>query len=320
MQVWHNIMRACVLLAVWLCLIGQSVLAQHTGNDQRPGSVLFYNIYTSRSSNPAAVNTLVTITNASPSTDINVHLFFVDAATCQTADSYILLTRNQTARFLTSEIDPDINGYIIAVAVDRDGVPTQHNFLLGDMMVKQTLGPTTGTTHSYQLNAIAFAKMNALTPPVSPDGILADLVFDGGASAASYEPLPSELAIDNFESPATADTRMVIYSPRAKLFGDSPVGGRLFVIYYDDAENAFSGMAGLVCWLQSRLTIIRNLSLRVGAGRTGWARITGYRDDARIPLLGSVVTASAFVGGHNMHHLSAFPSYTITIPVFPPKG
>jgi len=317
MRIWHNILKTLTVLTVLWCALGQSAQAQ-TGNDQRPGSVLFYNIYTSSSTNPSAVNTQVSITNTSPDTDIHVHLFFVDGFTCQVADSFLFLTRNQTMQFLASDIDPDVKGYIVAVAVNLQGLPTQHNFLIGSLTVKLTLGPTTNTTHSSQLTAVAFVKNNSLAPTVSADGVTADLVFDGNASGSSYEQLPSEVAIDNFESPATADTRLIIYSPKSSFYAGGDTGGRLFIIFYDDQEAGFSAMVGLNCWLQARLTTIRNITTRVTAGHTGWARFTGTRDTTAIPLLGSVIQASDFYGGHNLHHLKAYPSYTITIPVFAP--
>ncbi len=48
------------------------------------------------------------------------------------------------------------------------------------------------------------------------------------------------------------------------------------------------------------------------------ARIAGFRNSNNIPLLGSVVNASDFNGGHNLHLTKFLPSYTITVPVFPP--
>ncbi len=312
---------AAPLLVLLLCVCGQPASAQAPsagfGSDQRPGSVLFYNIYTSSSYNTTASDTLIAVTNTSETKDIHIHFYFVDSYSCQVADSFVYLTKNQTTRFLASDVDPDVKGYIIAVAVDPNGNPIQHNFLTGSLKVKQTLGPTTGSTHSFQMGAIAFAKLNAQIAPPSADGVTANLVFDGGASDASYEQLPGELAIDNFESPATADTRMIIFSPRSDLFGAGESGGRLFILYYDELENSFSAMVGMNCWLQGRLTMVRNLPLHITAGQTGWAKIVGYRNDARIPLLGSVIRAAEFSGGHNMHHLNPFASFTMTIPVFP---
>ena len=62
--------------------IGQGV------SDNKLGSVLFYHYYTSDASS-SVVNTRLTITNANPSQDVAVHLFFVDSTTCNIADSFI---------------------------------------------------------------------------------------------------------------------------------------------------------------------------------------------------------------------------------------
>ncbi len=274
MQIWHNFIKTLAVIAIWLCIISQSASAQNT-NDQKAGSVLFYNIYTSRTVNTAGVDTRLSITNTSPNTGINIHFYFVDAFTCHVADAVMFLTPSQTASFQASDMDPDVSGYIVAVAVDRDGLPTQHNFLIGSEAVKQTLGPTITSTHSYHLGAQAFVKVNNQVPALLPDGSSTTLVFDGGASASSYEQLPSEVTLDNFESQLTADTRLILYSPSSSFYGPGSFGGQLFIVYYDDMERPFSAAIGLVCWLQTRLNIIRNLSLHVGVGQSGWGAHRG---------------------------------------------
>src|SRR5437762_1622349 len=60
--------------------------AVNSVNDQRAGSVLIYNLYSSSSTNPAAENTRINITNTSDTSSVFVHLFFVDGKTCSVAD------------------------------------------------------------------------------------------------------------------------------------------------------------------------------------------------------------------------------------------
>ncbi|MGH9850677.1 MAG: carboxypeptidase regulatory-like domain-containing protein, partial [Blastocatellia bacterium] len=105
-------------------------------SDQKPGSVLFYNIYSSSSANPNRENTRISMTNVDPSRAAFVHIFFVDGATCSVADAFICLTANQTVSFLASDLDPGTTGYIVAVAVDRNGCPINFNYLIGDEYVK----------------------------------------------------------------------------------------------------------------------------------------------------------------------------------------
>src|SRR6516164_6652600 len=123
-------------------------------SDQKPGSVLVYNIYNSDATSGATQNTRVNITNTSSASPAFVHLFFVDGTTCSIADSFLCLTANQTASFLTSDIDPGVRGYIIAVASDsRAGCPTSFNFLIGDEYVKLASG------HAANLGAEAFSAL-----------------------------------------------------------------------------------------------------------------------------------------------------------------
>src|SRR5215471_3652965 len=116
-----------------LVMLSASALAADPGivyppesavSDQKAGSVLFYNFYSSGATSGATQNTRVNITNTSSTAPAFVHLFFVDGASCSIADSFICLTQNQTASFLASDVDPGVSGYIVAVAVEpRVGCP-----------------------------------------------------------------------------------------------------------------------------------------------------------------------------------------------------
>src|SRR5688572_21541652 len=87
-------------------------------SDQKPGSILIYNVYTSSPSGAASHNTKINITNTSSTQSTLVHLFFIDGATCSPADSMICLTPNQTASFRASDLDPGVTGFLVAVAID----------------------------------------------------------------------------------------------------------------------------------------------------------------------------------------------------------
>jgi hypothetical protein len=218
-------------------------------SDQKAGSVLMYNVYTSSISAPNSQNTRVNVTNTSSTSVANVHIFFVDGATCSIADSYICLTPNQTASFLASDVDPGTTGYILAVATNDLGCPVNFNFLIGDAYVKFSSG------HAANLTAEAFSAVNgAGVAPVTCDGasITALLSFNDVA----YNAAPRVIAASNIPSRADGNDTLIILN---RLGGSLAVGsstlGSIFGILYDDAENplSFTFTAG-VCQFRSSLS------------------------------------------------------------------
>ncbi|HKE03114.1 MAG TPA: hypothetical protein VKE91_03595, partial [Blastocatellia bacterium] len=114
---------------------GAAVAAQGLGvSENKLGSVLFFNYYTSDAAS-SQVDSRVNITNVNSVQDVVVHIFFVDSVTCNIADSFLCLTGNQTSSFATSDIDPNVTGYIVVVAVDSLGRPASFNYLAGDELV-----------------------------------------------------------------------------------------------------------------------------------------------------------------------------------------
>jgi hypothetical protein len=275
-------------------------------NDIRPGSVLFYNRYTSNPSNPQQGDTQINITNTSQNADTTLHLFLVDGGTCSVADSFVSLTPNQTTSFLMSDYDPGVQGYLIAVAVDG-GAPTQFNFLVGDAYVRETDG------RQYNLPAIGVAKVSEGPVDTTDDG-QASLVFNG----SQYERLPASLSLSSFNSQATDSTQVYLYTPSSNLIiGAAPLSTSVFTLVYDDTERVFSTTTRFVCYGAFTLGSLRvaggSLNTIVPPGRTGWVRFNG----GGRPLIGSVVQRGpVFQGAHNLHTLSTVSSFTITIPAF----
>jgi hypothetical protein len=292
-------------------------------SDQKAGSVLFYNFYTSGATGGTAQNTRINITNTSSTSPSFVHLFFV-ADTCQVADSFTCLTPNQTFSFLTSEVDPGVSGYVVAVAVDgRFGYPISHNFLIGDEYVK------TSTGHAANLGAEAFAAVYPVVAPgFTPDATDAQLVFDG--TVAGYNRAPRVLAVSNIASRADGnDTLLIVNRVGGNLLTSTSSVGTLFGIAYNDIEDAYSFNVTGGCQLRGSLSntfprTTPRFDQIIPAGRSGWLKL--YSATADIAILGSVINANAntgtqagaFSGGHNLHKLTLATTATFTIPVFPP--
>ncbi len=275
-------------------------------SDMKPGSVLFFNKYTSNPSNPQMGDTQINITNTSPNSDISLHLFLVDGSTCSVADSFIGLTQNQTASFLLSDFDPGVTGYIVAVAVGGGGA-TQFNFLIGDLYIRETDG------RQANLAAVAIAKRSPGEVMGDENGV-ATLLFNG----TDYEQLPASVAVSSFNSQVTDNTQLNIYTPSANLIiGASPTSTTIFTLVYDDTEKVLSTTLRFTCYGTIQLSSLRlaggGINNFVPAGRTGWVRLNG----GGRPLLGATIQRGpVFTGGHNLHALTLLASYSISIPAF----
>jgi hypothetical protein len=284
-------------------------------NDQKAGSILFYNVYTSSAATPTTEDTLINITNTSSTSPVTVHLYFIDGATCTPADFSICMSPNQTFGFRASEYDPGTTGYIMAVAIDNDGCPIIHNALIGDEYVRFASG------HSASLGAEAVAARSV--PACDENSMAVDLNFNG----VEYDRLPSTLAIDNIPSMGGGNETMIILN---RPTGDFALGadriGFVSGLLYDDQERAFSfSFSAPQCQFRFIFsnTIPRTVprfTTVVPSGRSGWVKLFTYNE---IPLLGVVINHNAsatspdsFRGGHNMHKLRLTTS-RINIPIFP---
>ncbi len=289
-------------------------------SDQKSGSVLVYNIYTSGATSGNTQNTRINITNTHLVLSAFVHLFFV-AEGCNVADSYICLTANQTASVLASDLDPGTTGYLLAVVVDQRGCPQNFNYLIGDEYVKFTSG------HAANLGAQAFAAIPGGLPLCDGNTVTSSITFDG----VSYNRVPRTLAASSFGSRADGNDTLLILN---RIGGNLGIGastiGTLFGIMYDDAESSVSFSINGNCQLRSSLSnnfprTTPRFETFIPAGRTGWLKV--YSQSTDIGILGAQInfnpnaasSAGAFNQGHNLHALTLSATNTYIIPVFPPS-
>jgi hypothetical protein len=300
---------------------GLAYPASSEASDQKAGSILFYNIYTSSTATPGLQNTKMTLTNTSTSAGATVHLFFVDGTTCSVADRYLCLSENQTAVILASEQDPGTTGYMLALATDFDGLPVEHNYLIGDEYVKFDTG------HFASFGADAYCKLTA-TNVVSTDGSLAALFFDGLILAGSYNRTPRVVAVDNIGDRASGNDTVFILN---RLGGNLGVGaatlGTLFGLLFDDAEQPHSFTFSGSCQFRRTLNddfpkTVPRFTQVIPAGQSGWMKVFSQSD---IGISGVVINrnaanaANAFNEGHTLHVLRLSAAANYVIPVFPPS-
>ncbi len=338
MQTSHKLTHVLLALAALVACISTAWAqpAPNAGNmmnipsTEKPGSLLYYDIYTSKVGDPTQ-NTRLNMTNTHPTRPVNVHLFFVRKGDCTIADTYLCLTANQTVSFLSSEYDPDETGFLFAVATNAGGVPISHNYLIGDLYVKSTFG----TTSYFQANlgAMAFSARqlykqglgiggfldwnepgvgaaNTQTPDLDLNGTPVAYIAYGSYSDpnnaavphALYDPIPNRLAVDNIQSPADGNnTLLIAHSTQGRV---DQAGGMGIIngLLYNDSEKAFSYQTSFPSCIEIRL--LNNSTIRVPtgysnvipAGRSGWLTLQSAANVAGIPslgLLGATIVSNA---------------------------
>jgi len=269
-------------------------------SDQKVGSVLVYNLYTSVPSSLSTNDTLINITNTNQSFGVAVHVFFIDGCTCNVLDLAVFLTKNQTASFRASDIDPGTMGYIVAVASNpTTGAPINFNFLMGSEYVRAnrlvdcTGRPLRGNFQAF-LGAESFAALGGSPGTGTVFGTLFDqspsstttIRFDG----ISYNRAPRVLAADGILSPADGNNMLlVINSLNGDLSGNVRPLPNLFAILFDDQENGFSfNIPGNRCQIKVILGGLR-IGNRIASasaggfpsGRAGWMNL--FMQGAAIP-------------------------------------
>lgn len=295
-------------------------------NDQKAGSVLFYNYYTSSPSTPNMQNTRINMTNTNPAQFVFVHLFFVDGSSCSVSDRFVCLTASQTLTFLLSDLDPGTTGYLVGVAVDDViGCPISFNYLIGDAFIKTVDG------HQANLAAESIGRLEGETSGAfcNETSSTADLIFNG--APGNYERVPRVLAASSVLDYASGNRALLIVNRFGGDFLSSAFTiPNLFGQLFDNQEISASwSNPAASCQLVQILSdsfprTTPRFSEHVAPGTTGWMKFYSPSD---VGLMGAIINYNpnvatsngAFNQGRNLHKLTFATSETIRVPIFPPS-
>ncbi|MBS1788862.1 MAG: hypothetical protein JST85_14125 [Acidobacteria bacterium] len=290
-----------------------AVSAAAAVGDQKPGSVLFFNRYTSNASNPSRENSTINITNTNATTATKVRLFLVSGSTCQTTEIQLCLAAQETASFLMSDFDPGVKGYAMAVATNDLGQPVQFNWLTGNVVVKQTASNSPGS-YSSVLSAVALAKRKdgAVT---NLNGV-AEMAFDD----VNYDRLPGQIAFDSVPSQVGAAnlTLLSIYRPLTD-FTSIPTAAVQISGWSKNGSGVVATSAGNLnsaCYSDVQMSTFRLqptvINQFVPSGSTAW--FAASSNDLQ-PLMGAQFNSGEYNTGGNARPLSFSSEYKIRIPV-----
>jgi|GEM_PF-1174499 len=285
----------------------------------KPGSVLFFHKYASDAGQPAAVNTLLTLTNTNPRDAVTVRVFYVHD--CEVDSKFVNLAGNQTRTLLASKELGTSVGYAVATAVDSRGLPTQFNWLIGSATIRDAAG------HEASYNAVAVAKRTGGPAPLNDAGTGAEMRFNN----SDYDRLPKVIAVDQLQNqaPGTAgavSTDVTLYSPRADLSVTTPPALQINAVAYDYNGKPYPKTVSAGCVLSTKISSLWTdpaFNTIVTPGKPGWASFAATDSGKPVPLLGLNLTDAAGSPQHNARNLQALSwvdSYKITVPVKAPDS
>lgn len=281
-------------------------------SDQKPGSVLFYHRYLSSIGTRSGNDTTISLTNTSLTDSTKVRMFFINTVDCQVFEQAICLAAQQTTTFLMSDFDPGTTGYVIAVACDTQGRPTQFNWLIGNAQVRQT-SPLNSQKFDSTLSAIALAKLTS--GALTPTNNVAEMAFDN----TTYDRLPAQLAADNLPSQGTSAananaTVLSLYRPLSNLAGGAPSAQLTFTLNNSTGQST-TGTQSIGCYVDMRLSTLRvnpTIATILPLGKTGWMRISANDNG---PLIGAQFNSGLYNSSASLRAVTYAADYRITIPI-----
>jgi hypothetical protein len=292
-------------------------------SDQKPGSVLVFPYYTSNAQTKA--DTRITLTNlmgtlsaVPPNTGnggIFVHIFFLRGSDCQQSDMYVCLTKGASISVKASEQDPEVTGYIVAVAVEMNGLPVSWNALIGNAFV--SAGDNVGN-----YGAEAFAS------PIAVGGGTTTAVVGSADAALNFNGVSYDRAADQFaveiQSPNDATGQTIVHASVAGNISTASVSsvaqlGTGLVIRGDEKQGSFVRFISGNC---QSVNTINATTPRVPTGLGVFlpkGSIGTVVYNTSVGSVGLLLTPknNAWSGIRTLHKTRTVNS-TLTIPVFMP--
>lgn len=296
--------------------VGSNAPKSGAGNT-KAGSVLFLPKYTSDNANPSATNTLISLTNTNPRDGATVRLFFV--RNCQVQSSFVTLAANQTRTLLAGIEDPGKTGYLVAVAVNAQGLPTQFNWLIGSAGIIEAGG------HEAVYKAVAVAKRTGGAVTVAEGATNAEMKFND----TDYDRLPQIIALDqiqNQDQAAAANavrTDVAVFSPLADLNGGTQTL-KVAAIAYDQSGRPYPQILDSTCGLNTSVGNIWTtpaLNSFITPARPGWGSFAAQIEGTPVPVIGVSFTDGIGEAQHSarqMQTLSRLDSFSMNLPISVP--
>jgi hypothetical protein len=274
----------------------------------KPGSVLVFPYYTSKAAEQR--DTRLSLSNIG-ATAATVHLFFIDGTSCNQSDFFVCLTPNASFSFKSSEYDPEVTGWLLAVAVNAQGQPIQNNALIGNAFVNDGAYVDNYGAESFAANSPAVAALN-------PNGT-ATLFFDGG----SYDAAPAQFAVE-VQSPLDAVGQRIVTASlqgdvtTGALSGAAQIGTGQIVNGNEKPFGSFNAWLNGNCQASATITatsprVPNGMAVIIPSGQTGTLK---FNVGGAVGLLLTPRTANW--RGIRALHKTAVTATSLTIPVLAP--
>lgn len=241
MHLSHLLARVLFASLLFGVLVVGAWAADISGPSETTGSILVFPYYTSQCSGDT--DTRITIANTDiyrregtmvpyPTTAY-VHIFFIDGQTCNQSDQFVCLTPYAAITLKASDFDPDVTGFVLAVAVDKNtGNLVNQNSLIGDAFVSD--GNYVGNYGAEGFQAYG-------NPGCNNDGVIRF-----GNLMNGYDYVPTRFAF-TIQSPLDAPGQRIVTAslsgdiPNSSLSGAAQVGTGSV---YNGNERPFGSFSG----------------------------------------------------------------------------